>query len=359
MNLAVLSSPGIRRILLSRYLDPVWAIVIALACGSLLLIVTGHDPLLAYREWIERAMLRPVGLQETVVRAIPLMIAGSAVLLAMRAGIWNVGVDGQVLVGALAAAVTANALGDLSRIVLWASAVIAGALAGAAWATIPALLRGRLGINDIVTTIMFNYVAISLTSWLVKGPLGDPNVVSPQTPLIERTMRFATLADTRIHLGIVVSVTVVVVLGWFLSRTVAGFELRTTGSSPKAAKHSHIPVQAYFVAALIASGAIAAIAGANDVLSTKGTFQGGWNPSYGFVAFALVFLGQRSIIGLIPAALVFGQLSYAADVMPRAAGIAPAFFQVIEGMLLITLAVTVWARSSGARPIRFKTRVAE
>lgn len=347
------------RIVRSPGFDSLWAILIALACGSLLLIVTGHDPLLAYREWIDRALLRSSGLQETVVRSIPLMLTGSAVLLAMRAGIWNTGVDGQVLIGALAAAVTANELANSGRIVLWTGAVIAGLVAGAIWALIPALLRGRLGINEIVTTIMFNYVAISLTSWLVKGPKGDPDVVSPQTPLIDRGLRLITIGDSRIHVGIVLAVLLIALLGWFLSRTVTGFELTTTGASPKAARHGHIPVHIYLVVALIASGAIAALAGANDVLSTKGTFQGGWNPGYGFVAFALVFLGQRRVIGLVPAALVFGQLSYAADVVPRAADIAPAFFQVIEGMLLITLAVAVWARSSRTRPIRFRTRVAE
>lgn len=338
----------VRRTLGSRSFDSLWAVLIALLIGALLLLVTGHDPVLAYREWIDRAILRPRGLQETVVRAIPLQFAGSAVLLSLRAGVWNIGIDGQVLVGALAAAVTASELSHLRPIIMWTAVAGAAVLAGALWAAIPALLRGKLGINEIVTTIMFNYIAISTTSWLVKGPLGDPAVVLPQTRLIPINMRLTTLGDTRIHIGLFVAVAVVILLGGFFSRTVAGYELSATGASPKAAAYGQIPVARYIATGLIASGAIAALAGATDVLSTKGAFQGEWNPAYGFVAFSLVFLGQRSIIGLIPASLVFGQLSYAADVMPRAADVAPAFFGVIEGALLITLAVAVWARSTAA-----------
>lgn len=333
-------------------LDPVWALLVALSCGAILLVLTGHDPMLAYREWINRAILRPSGIQETIARAIPLLIAGSAVLLALRAGVWNIGTDGQVLVGALAAAVTASTLSDVHPMLMWACAAAAAALAGAVWALVPAILRGRLGINEIVTGIMFNYIALSATTWLVKGPLGDPAVVLPQTRLIPVDMRLPTLGDTRIHVGLLLALALMGILGACFSRTVAGYELKATGASPSAAAHGQIPVQSYITIVLIASGALAALAGSNDVLSTKGTFQGEWNPAYGFVAFAVVFLGQRSIIGLIPSALVFGQLSYASDVMPRAADIAPAFFGVIEGALLVALAVTVWARAQGGRQLR-------
>lgn len=347
---------SVKGALVSRNLDPLWAVLLALSCGAVLLVMTGHDPVLAYREWVNRAVLRPSGIQETIVRAIPLLLAGSAVLIALKAGVWNIGIDGQVLIGALAAAVTASELSRVNQVVAWVAAAGAAIVAGALWAAIPALLRGRMGINEIVTTIMFNYIAISTTAWLVKGPLGDPNVVLPQTQLIPVDRRLTPLGDTRIHIGMLAAVGIVILLGIFLSRTVAGYELSATGSSPRAAAHGQISVRRYIATGLIASGAVAALAGANDVLSTKGAFQGEWNPAYGFVAFALVFLGQRSIVGLVPAALVFGQLSYAADVMPRAAGVAPAFFGVVEGALLVTLAVSVWARSSPARRFRLKSR---
>lgn len=333
----------------SPWLDPVWAVMVALLAGALLLLLTGHDPVVAYREWLDRGILRPRGLQESIVRATPLLFAGAGVLLALKAGVWNIGVDGQVLAGALATALAATALGDVPVPLMWLGAALAGGTAGAAWAAVPALLRARLGINEIVTSIMFTYIAIAGTSWLVKGPARDPDVVVPQTRLIPAPDRLATFGDTRVHLGLVAALLAAIALDIFLRRTVAGYELIATGASPRAARHGLIPVSRYLALAFIASGAMAALAGVNDVLATKGAFQGEWNPAYGFVAFAVVFLGQRTIPGLVLAALAFGQLSYAADVVPRAADVAPSFFAVIEGTLLVALAVTVWARADASR----------
>lgn len=315
---------------------------VAVLIGAVILILTGNDPLDAYRALIDRAVLRPAGLQETLVRATPLLIAGSAVLLAVRAGVWNVGIDGQVLVGALAGAVAGSHLTGLGRPGVWAGVVVTALVAGGLWATVPALLRSRFGVNEIITTIMFNYVALFATAWLVKGPLRDPDLVAPQTVAIPRELRLTLLGDTRVHVGLIAALVVVAVLGLALRATVAGLELRTVGENPRAARYLLIPVRRYVAAALILSGALAGLAGANDVLSTKGTFQAEWNPAYGFTAFALVFLARGNPWAMVPAALLLGMLSYGADVMPRAAGIDPSFFGVMEGTLLIALALTGW-----------------
>jgi general nucleoside transport system permease protein len=320
------------------------AILVVLLLGAALLSVTGHDPLMAYRELIARTVLRPTGVQETLVRATPLLIAGCAVLIAARAGVWNIGIDGQVLIGALTAAVAGMWLADAGRPALWLGAAVAGALAGGLWGLIPAVLRARFGINEIVTTIMFNYMAMSLTAWLVKGPLRDPSLVVPQTETIDRGLRLPALGDTRVHVGLIVAVAIVLFMGWMLTRTVAGYELTVVGANPRAARHGLVPVARYVLAGFVASGAIAGLAGVNDVLSTKGVFQAEWNPAYGLPAFALVFLARRQVAGLIPAALFLGMLSYGADVMPRAAGVAPAFFDVVEGLLLVALAIGAWTR---------------
>lgn len=318
------------------------AVAIALAMSGAVLAVTGHDPLVAGRELVSRTLLRPIGIQEVLVRAIPLLLAGLAVLLAARAGLWNIGIDGQVLAGALAAAVAATWLDGAGRPVLWLAAFAAAVVAGAVWAAPPAILRAHWGVNEIVTTIMLNYVALSLTAWLVKGPLKDDSLVAPQTPLIPRELRLATFGDTRVHAGLVLALLLWALLVAWLHRSVPGFELRVSGENPRAARHAMIPVSRVLVAALVASGAIAALAGANDVLSTKGTFQGEWNPAYGLSAFALVFLARRQVLALVPAALFLGMLSYGGDVLPRAADIPAAFFTFFEGVLLAVLAVFRW-----------------
>jgi simple sugar transport system permease protein len=318
------------------------AVAVAFAIAGLILLLAGHNPVDVYAELVRRTVLRPSGIQEAIVRATPLLIAGTAVLVAARAGLWNIGIDGQVLAGAFVAAIAGGWLDAADRPALWLIAIGAGCLAGVLWAMVPALLRSRFGINEIVTTIMFNYVAISLTAWLVKGPLRDEGLVAPQTPLIPRELRFQYLGDTRIHAGIVLALVAWAVVAIWLLRSVSGFELRVVGENPRAARHAMIPVAAIVLVALLVSGGVAGVAGANDVLSTKGTFQAEWNPEYGLSAFALVFLARRNAIGLLPAALFLGALGHGADVMPRAAGIPSAFFQLFEGILLIVLACFRW-----------------
>ena len=329
---------------LAGLLESLAAVGVAVLVGAVVLWLTGNDPFEAYWALIDRTLLRPSGLQESLVRATPLLLAGAGVLVAVRVGIWNVGVDGQVLIGAIVGAVVASHLLVTNRPVLWFAVAASAGLAGALWALLPALLRARFGVNEIVSTIMFNYVAISLTAWLVRGPFRDESLVTPQTPSIPRELRLSTLGDTRIHVGLLVAFALVVGLGWVLRSTVAGLELHVVGSSVRAARHALIPVRGYILTAFLISGGIAGLVGANDVLSTKGTFQAEWNPGYGFVAFALVFLSRRDAWALLPASLLFGMLSYGADVMPRAAGIYPAFFDLFEGTLLVTLAVSGWLR---------------
>ena len=321
---------------------PLAALLTATFLASIALILAGHNPVTAMQALVQRAVLRPAGLQEMLVGATPLLIAAVAVLIGVKAGLWNIGVDGQVLVGALAASFAAHLVDGAPRAIIWIVAIIAGIVGGGAWVAVPALLRARFGTNEIVTTIMFNYVAFSLTAWLVKGPLRDASIVAPQTPAIPREDRFPFLGDTRVHIGILLALLVWAGFAWCLARSEAGFNLRATGESPRAARHALISVGLVSAAALIASGAIAGLVGANDILSTKGTFQAEWDPGYGLTAFALVFLARRNVWALLPAALFFGMLAYGANVMPRAANIPSAFFELYEGLMLIVLAVFAW-----------------
>lgn len=329
------------------------AIIVAFAIGALILAASGHHPLAAYQTLLDR-VTRPAGLAEVIVRAIPLAIAGGAVLIGVRAGIWNIGVDGQVLVGALACGVMGGQVaGHVPAPVLWLLAAAVAVAAGAIWAGIAGVLRARFGMNEIITTIMLNYVALSLTSWLVKGPLRDPTLVSPQTPLIPIGDRLPHWGTTRVHLGLGVAIAVVLGLALLFRRSRVGLELRVVGENPRAARHAMLPVDRLIVLVMLISGGLAGLAGANDILSTKGTFQSEWNPQYGLAAFALVFLAQRKPLGLAPAALVLGFLAYGADILPRAANVAPDFFSLLEGLILIALAVVGVAqgRWSSRQPV--------
>lgn len=324
------------------------AILIAAILGALVLVATGHDPVFAYGELVQRTLLRWSGLTEMAVSSAPILIAGIAALVAVKAGLWNIGIDGQVLIGAMVAGSIGGNLGSAPAPLLWICCVAGGMTAGGLWALVPALLRARWGLNEIVTSVMFNYLALSLTSWLVKGPIRDRALVSPQTATIPRDLRLSSLGDTRLHLGIVAALALAVLVHLVLRHTVVGYELTFVGVNVRAARHGLIPVQAYQIGAFVVSGALAGMAGVNDILSTKGTFQAEWNPGYGLVAFAAVFLGRKSPFGLVPAALFLGFLAYGADIMPRAADIAPAFFEAFEGLLLIVLALSSWLHARAA-----------
>jgi simple sugar transport system permease protein len=321
-------------------LESIVAVVAAGFLGAIVLLLTGHNPLAAYGALVERMFLGSTGASEAIVRAAPLLFAGTGVLVAVRAGVWNIGIDGQVIAGALSCAVVADLLvGRAPAPVMWCAAAAAALAAGAAWAFVPGILRARLGLNEIITTIMFNYVAFSLASWLVKGPLRDPTLVAPQTPLIPRADRLPALGDTRLHLGVLVALIVALGVGFLLNASRAGFELGIVGERPRVARYALLPVQRLLLIAFLVSGALAGLAGANDILATRGTYQADWSPGYGLTAFALVFLAHRRAVGLVPAALLLGGLAYGADVLPRAAGVAPSFFDLLEGFILAMLAL--------------------
>jgi simple sugar transport system permease protein len=210
---------------------------------------------------------------------------------------------------------------------------------GLLWGLAPALLKVRHGLNEIITTIMMNYVAIYLTSWLVKGPFKDPTVVAPQMPLISAAFRLPILPFTRVHIGWLLGVLVVLLVYLMFRYSTLGFALNVLGRSRKAAMHAGMPVNRLVVMALLASAGLAGLAGANDVLGVKGVFQGEWNPMYGLTGFALVFLARLNGVGIIPAAYFLAFLDFGGEMMARTAQIPAFFVPMLEGLMLIFLAV--------------------
>lgn len=323
---------------------PLLALLVTLVTGALLLLVTGHDPIMVCRVFVERTLGRRSGIEESLVAMTPILIAALSAWVAARVGLWNIGIDGQVAVGALAAGALAPALDGWPVIAMWGVVALAGMAAGALWALLPAVLRARSGINEIVTTIMMTYVAFSLASWLVKGPLKDDSIVAPATESIAIARRLPHLGDSRVHAGVVIAL-ILAVLAWALARwTVPGILSRLVGEAPAAADRLAIPVTRYVIGAFLISGAVAALAGVSEVLAVRGSVQGDWRPALGLPAFAVLFLARRHAGWLVPAAFLLGLMAYASSVLPRSAGVAPDFFPLLEGILLICLAVDAWRR---------------
>lgn len=338
------------------FAQPARVVAAALVTGAVILLLTGHNPLNVYREMVERVLLRRSGVEESLIAMSPVLLAAIAAWIASRIGMWNIGIDGQIVAGAVAAGALAPQLEGLPAWMMWITVTLAGMCAGAVWALLPGLLRVRSGINEIVTTIMMTYAAFSLASWLIKGAINDASMVAPMTPVIDVARRLPELGATRIHVGIVVALALSILV-WVAARwTAIGILSRVVGEAPRAAKRIGVPVDRYLLTGFLLSGAVAALAGVSEVVAVRGSVQADWRPTYGLAAFAVLFLARRSASGLIPAAFLLGVFGYASTILPRSTGVAPDFFPMLEGLILVFLAIVAGRQLT---PTRTSPAVAE
>lgn len=330
-------------------LQPFAVVVSAFLTGALILLLTGHNPLQVYGELVERALLRRSGIEESLIAMAPVLLAALAAWIAARVGMWNIGIDGQIVAGAVTAGALAPRLDGWPAWLMWVIVVIAGMAAGGAWALIPGWLRARSGVNEIVTTIMMTYVAYSLASWLITGPFNDSTMVAPATPIIDVSRRLPEVAGTRVHIGVLL-VLVVPIVVWVVSRwTAPGILSRVVGEAPLAARRIGVPVERYVLFGFLVSGAMASLAGVSEVIAVRGSVQADWRPFFGLGAFAALFLARKQVLGLIPWAFLLGMLGYASTVLPRSTDVAPDFFPMLEGLILIFLAAVVWRGAATTR----------
>jgi general nucleoside transport system permease protein len=273
----------------------------------------------------------------TLVRAIPLSIVGAGIAIAFRAGVFNIGGEGQLLLGAVAATVVglewSRALGPASVVV----ALAASALAGAAWAAIAAVLRTRFGVLEVISTIMLNFVAANFVSYLVRGPLQEPTRIYPQTELISVSARLPRLwPSTRLHLGVVIAIAVSVAAWWLLTRTAAGFRVRAVGASPTASTVTgRVDVRRVTAGALIASGALAGLAGGIEVTGVTYALYENLSPGYGFSAIAVAILARLHPLAVLGTALLFATLETGALGMQRDAGVPSVVASALEAVAIL------------------------
>ena len=274
----------------------------------------------------------------TLVRATPLALAGLAVALAFRAGVLNVGAEGQLVAGAAAAAAMAVTVGPMVGRLALPLALAAGALCGALWAGIAALFRRRFGVLEVISTIMLNFVAQYGVSYLVRGPLQEPTHVYPQTVELPAGALLPRLAGTRLHLGAAIAVAAAVLLWWALSRTAAGFRVRAVGANPHAAASAGlIDVAAVTSGAFLLSGALAGLAGAVEVTGVTYVLYENVSPGYGYTAIAVALLARLHPLAVIPAAVLFGALESGANAMQRDAGVPSVVAGVVEAVVVLAV----------------------
>ena len=285
----------------------------------------------------------------TLVRATPLILTGLAVAIAFRAGVWNIGAEGQLLFGAAtAAAVGLFATPALGMFTLVA-ALAAGALAGALWAWVAAYLRNRFGVLEVISTIMLNFVALYAVGYLVRGPLQEPTHVYPQSESLPELARLPRLMEgSRLHWGFVLALIAAPVVWWVLRHTAAGFRVRAVGQSAEAARTAGlVNVERTTMHVFLASGALAGLAGAIEVTGVTFALYENVSPGYGYTAIAVALLAGLDPLGVLATGLLFGALEAGALSMQREAAVPAVVVNVVEALLvLLILAVAKWRGGS-------------
>lgn len=332
--------------ILNSLLVPVLAILTAMIIGGLIIAAVGGNPFAAYWGLIQGAFGSTKALSETGVWATPYIFAGLAVALAFKGGLFNIGAEGQLALGAVVSSLIGYALPgwlhtSLPIYIHLPLAIILGLLGGAIWAAIPGALKAYTGGHEVINTIMMNYIALNITSFLLNGPMKDPdpyNVVA-RTPEIAQSARIPPIfSGLRVHWGFVLALLVAVFIWWLLQKTTLGFEIRMVGSNPDAAKYAGINVKRIIVLTMALSGALAGLAGTIEVTALNYRHELGFSTGYGFDAIAIALLGKTNPFGVILAAILFGAMRNGGTRMQFLTQIPVDIISVIQALILLFVA---------------------
>ncbi len=315
----------------------------ALACASIIIAALfwmgGQDPLAAFAAILRGSFgsgNRFVSF--TLVQAAPLLLAGLAVSLSFRAGYWNIGAEGQLLAGAAAGTAAALALSGLPFLALAPLCLLFGALGGAAWSAIPAWLRARSGVNEVISTLLMNFTALYLVQYLVRGPLQEARGIFNSSDAIPTAAALPALPGTRLHLGFFLGILLATGMGIFFSRTAAGFRLRAMGAAPKAALVSGRIAEAPVLwGVFLGSGALAGLAGWAQVAGVTGRLYESFSPGWGYTAIAVALFARLNPYLAALTAIFFGALGVGGAAMQRDVGVPEVWVRGAEALLVLAL----------------------
>ncbi len=327
-----------------RIATPFISVVIAVLVGSVIIWLSGHSPVLAFSAMFQGAFGSQRQIGETLLRSTPLIFTGLAVAYGFRAGLFNIGAEGQLFLGGLAAAFLGVRLASYPMAVSVPVILLGGAVAGAAWAFIPAVLKARIGAHEVITTMMFTYIGRYIVSWLVTGPLKAPGAI-PHTVEIAVSSRLIKLNEllpflkpTRAHIGIFIAI-VFAFLVWLLLRyTTMGYEARAVGFNQPAAEAAGISVSATTIKSLCFSGALAGLAGCAEVMGVHYRLFDQFSSGLGFTGIAVALLAKNNPLGVIASAILFGALSAGASTMQLEADVSQKVIYILQAIIIFLIA---------------------
>jgi ABC-type uncharacterized transport system permease subunit len=332
----------------SRLIDallPVFATLTALGVGAVMLLFLKVNPIEAYAALWDGAFGSTNALAETLVKATPLLLVGLGICISFRGDVINIGGEGQMIIGAISATWVGLTFTDWPGWVIIPFAMLAGFLGGAVWGGIPGFLKAYFNVNEILSTVMMNAIAVQLMNFLLRGPMIDPSQAQlaskiPQTARLIEAFHLARWAPTRLHLGALIAVILAIVVYILLWRTTLGYRIRAVGQNPHASRYAGINVKRYIVLSLLLSGAFAGLAGAVQVygvnyrMITDGS-SSGFTGSAGFNGIVAALFGQLHPIWSIPASILFGALLVGANKMQRVVQVPSALVIALNGLVVV------------------------
>lgn len=356
--------PKLLKSILDTLLIPILAVFSALVIGGIIIVITDAAVYAAFRDGGIGAGLGAVwesisvaygalfsgslgdasAISESLVASTPYIFAGLAVAVGFRGGLFNIGAEGQLLVGAAAAVIVGYSF-QLPAFIHLPLALLAGMAAGALYASVPGFLKAKTGAHEVINTIMMNYIAFRFFDWAFTGPLRRPGGDRPVTAEIFPSAYLPQLFEGyRFHWGFFLALLTAFVIWWLLFKTTLGFEIRTVGANPNAARYGGIKITRIIVLTMAISGALAGLAGTNEVLGLNHFLAGGFSSGYGFDAIALALLGKSHPLGVVLAALLFGTLRNGATRMQSIASIPIDIISIVQALVIVFIAAPAIVR---------------
>ncbi len=324
-----------------RIAIPVAAVAAALVLCAIPLAVAGAPVLEAYGLMLHGALGSRFAITETLTRTAPLILTGLAAAVAFRAKLWNIGAEGQLYIGAVMAVVIGSTAWASSALVMVPAVMLAGAAGGALLMLVPTLLKVRLGVDEVVTTLLLNFVVLLFVSLLVEGPLQDPMSMGwPQSlPIADAAALPRLIERTRLHMGLIVALIAAVLMWVLISRTKWGFEMRAVGSNPDAARFAGMSTTAVMIRVGLISGGLAGLAGVGEVAGVRGYLTTDLSPEYGYAGIVVAMLAQLNPLGVVASAFFVATVFVGADSMGRALGVSSYIAHLIVATSLLTMLV--------------------
>jgi general nucleoside transport system permease protein len=337
-------------------LRTLFAVLVALGLGALLMLLVGANPLNAYQTLIRESFFDYYGFANTLVKTSPILLAGLAVLLPLRAGVYNIGGEGQIYLGGLFGTLVGLALPDVPSAIGIPAVMLGAMLGGAFWAAIPAILRAYRGINEVIVGLLLNFVGIQLVSFAVSGPLLAASAPYPYSEELAQSLHLPRImARTDAHIGVIVAVLLSILVYAYFRYTRGGFAMQTIGHSPEAARYAGISVPAQILKSMMLGGAVAGLAGGIEVIGVKYRLFHMFSGGYGYDGIVAAFIAVGSPLILPFVALFLAALKAGAGAMERGAGIERSVVDAIQGLVVILVAAGLAIRNPGLSTLLSKS----